>query len=143
MSVKNVFGYGDYMLREEGFCNVVENGATVGFQLHMRLANYRGYLLSQIEDIRISVDGDAVPREAIRFSIGGKTYTLDEMETVVDNRWEIRQVATVTCLRKGGLAPGVHEVTAEEHIRASYIPVAAVASLTRQLTLGEPCALAA
>ena len=143
MSVKNVFGYGDYMLRDEGFCNVVEDGKTVGFQLHMRLANYRGYLLSQIEDIRISVDGEAVPRDAIRFSIGGKTYTLEQMETVVDNRWELRQVATVTCLKAGGLAPGMHEITAEEHIRASYIPVAAVASLSRQLTLGEPRPLAA
>ena len=37
------------------------------------------YLLSQVEDIRISVDGVPVPRADIRFSVGGKTYTLDEI----------------------------------------------------------------
>ena len=135
MAAGNVFGYGSYMLCDDGFRNVEENGRRIGFQLQMRLANYRGYLLSQIEDIRISVDGEAIPRKDIRFAIGGKTYTLDEMEEVVDNRWELRQVATVTCLKPGGLKAGEHEVSAEEHIRASYIPMVAVARLTRTLRL--------
>src|SRR6267143_5306460 len=115
------------MICDEGFCNVEENGKRVGFQLGMRIANYRGYLLSQIEDIRISVDGGAIARSDIRFSIGGRTYTLDQMETVVDNRWELRETAVVTCLKAGGLVPGKHEISAEEHIRASYIPMVAVA----------------
>lgn len=135
MAAGNVFGYGSYMICDEGFRNVDEHGKRIGFQLQMRLANYRGYLLSQIEDIRISVDGEAIPRKDIRFAIGGKSYTLDEMEEVVDNRWELRQVATVTCLKPGGLAGGEHEISAEEHIRASYIPMVAVARLTRTLRL--------
>jgi Domain of unknown function (DUF6379) len=135
MARGNVFGYGTYMICDDGFRNVEANGRPIGFQLQMRIANYRGYLLSQIEDIRISVDGEAIPRQNIRFSVGGKTYTLDEMEEVVDNRWELRQVATVTCLKAGGLAAGEHEISAEEHIRASYIPMTAVARLTKRLTL--------
>lgn len=135
MAMGNVFGYSSYMICDDGFRNVVENGKPVGFQLQMRLANYRGYLLSQIEDIRISVDGEVIPRGNIRFSVGGRTYTLDEMEEVIDNRWELRQVATVTCLKPDGLAPGMHEISAEEHIRASYLPMLAVARLTRKLTL--------
>ncbi len=135
MARGNVFGYETYMICEEGFRNVEEGGRCIGFQLRMRIANYRGYLLSQIEDIRIKVDGELIARKDIRFSIGGKTYTLDEMESVVDNRWELLQVATVTCLKPGGLAPGSHTITAEEHIRASYIPMIAASSLTRTLTL--------
>jgi hypothetical protein len=135
MARGNVFGYETYMIGDKGFKNVVENGKCVGFQLQMRIANYRGYLLSQIEDIRISVDGEAIPRAAIRFSVGGKTYTLDEMETVVDTRWELLQAATVTCLKPGGLAPGPHTIAAEEHIRASYIPMIAASHLTKTLTL--------
>ena len=135
MARGNVFGYETYMIGDEGFRNVEERGKCVGFQLHMRLANYRGYLLSQIEDIRISVDGEAIPRENIRFCVGGKTYTLDEMEDVVDNRWELLQTAIVTCLKPGGLAPGPHTISAEEHIRASYIPMIAASQLTKTLTL--------
>jgi hypothetical protein len=135
MARGNVFGYGTYMISDDGFRNVEEGGKCVGFQLHMRIANYRGYILSQIEDIRISVDGEAIPRKDIRFSLGGKTYTLDEMESVVDDRWELLQTATVTCLKAGGLAPGAHTVSAEEHIRASYIPMIAASQLTKTLTL--------
>jgi hypothetical protein len=135
MARGNVFGYGTYMIQEDGFRNVEENGRCIGFQLRMRLANYRGYILSQIEDIRVNVDGEQIPRENIRFSLGKKSYTLDEMENVVDDRWELLQVATVTCLKPGGLAAGEHTVTAEEHIRASYIPMLAVAQLTKRLVI--------
>jgi|ERR1700756_784927 hypothetical protein len=137
MAQGNVFGYGTYMICDDGFRNVVENGRVIGFQLNMRLANYRGYILSQIEDIRISVDGESIPRDDIRFTIGGRTYTLKQMEEVVDNRWELRQIATVTCLKPGGLKAGEHEVAAEEHIRASYIPMVAVARLTKKVSLGS------
>lgn len=137
MTHGNPFGYDSYMICDDGFRNVAENGKLVGFQLRMRLANYRGYVLSQIEDIRIAVDGQAIPRQDIRFSVSGKTYTLDEMEEVVDDRWELRQVATVRCLKSGGLAPGEHEVSAEEHIRASYLPMTAVARLTKKLMLAR------
>jgi hypothetical protein len=135
MAIGNFFGYGTYMIVEEGFRNVEENGTRIGFQLQMRIANYRGYLLSQIEDIRVSVDGEAIARKDIRFSVGAKTYTLDEMETVVDNRWEWRQIATVTCLKPGGLSLGKHEISCEEHIRASYIPMLAVSQLTKTLSI--------
>jgi hypothetical protein len=135
MAKGNVFGYESYMICEEGFRNIEKDGQTIGFELQMRIANYRGYLLSQIEDIRISVDGEAIPRSNIRFSINGKTYTLEEMETTVDNSWGLTQRATVTCLKTGGLSPGAHEITAEEHIRASYIPMLAVARRTKTLNL--------
>lgn len=137
MARGNIFGYETYMIQDEGFRNVMENGRCIGFQLRMRIANYRGYILSQVEDIRINVDGEWIPRDDIRFRLDGRTYRLDEMESVVDDRWELRQVATITCLKPGGLKPGEHTITAEEHIRASYIPMIAAANLTRTLRLEQ------
>lgn len=135
MARGNFFGYETYMICEDGFGNVQKEGQVIGFQVSLRLANYRGYVLSQIEDITLCVDGEAMARETLRFSVGGKTYTLDEMETTVDNRWELRQTAVLTCLKPGGLAPGRHEVSVEEHVRASYIPMTAIAFATKTLTL--------
>ena len=43
MAMGNVFGYGSYMICDDGFRNVEQNGKPVGFQLQMRLANYRGF----------------------------------------------------------------------------------------------------
>ncbi len=135
MAVGNVFGYDTYMICEEGLKNVEVNGEVVGFQLHMRIANYRGYILSQIENIKITVDGEEIPRKDIRFSLGERTYTLEEMETVYDDRWEIKQIATITCLKQGGLKPGPHEIEAEQHIRASYIPMIAASNSKKTLSI--------
>ena len=135
MARGNVFGYETYMICEEGFANIERHGRVVGFNLNLRIANYRGYLLSQIEDIKVSVDGEPIPREAMRVKFGSKEYTLAQMESVTDDRWELKQVACVTCLKRGGLAPGQHLVAVEEHIRASYLPFVAVAHASKTLTL--------
>ena len=118
MAQSNVFGYDTYMIRDDGFRNVVQGGRVIGFELQLRLANYRGYILSQVEDIRVSVDGVAIAREAIRFTIEGRTYTLEQMESTVDDRWELRQVATVLCMKEGGLAPGRHGTSFLKELRA-------------------------
>ena len=54
-----------------------------GFAFLGRLPYYRGLGLSMIEDIQVTVDGETIARENIRFSVRGKTYTLDEMEHAV------------------------------------------------------------
>jgi hypothetical protein len=135
MARGNVFGYDTYMICDGTLKNVREGDRTVGFALDLRIANYRGYLLSQVEDVRICVDGRWMDRGQLRFAINGKRYTLDEMETETDNRWSIRDRATLTCLLPGGLSAGRHEVTVEEHIRASYIPVPAIAFSTKTLVV--------
>jgi hypothetical protein len=135
MARGNVFGYETYMICEDGFSNVERHGQVIGFRVNLRIANYRGYVLSQIEDIKVAVDGEPIARDAMRVKFGAKEYTLDEMESVTDDRWELRQVASVTCLKPGGLEPGRHMVMVEEHIRASYIPFTAVAQATKTLTL--------
>jgi hypothetical protein len=131
----NFFGYETYMIVDGSLRNISDNGAATGFAIDLRIANYRGYLLSQIEDVRICVDGEWMPRESLRFAINGREYSLDEMENVTDNRWGWLDTATLTCRKPGGLAPGAHEITVEEHIRPSYIPMTACAWLTRTVEL--------
>jgi hypothetical protein len=135
MARGNVFGYETYMICEKGFSNVESRGQIVGFRLNLRIANYRGYILSQIEDIKVAVDGVPIARPDLRVKFGAREYTLDQMETVTDDRWEWKQVASVTCLKPGGLDPGKHVLEVEEHIRASYLPFVAVAHATKTLTL--------
>jgi hypothetical protein len=135
MARGNVFGYETYMICEDGFLNLESRGQVVGFRVNLRIANYRGYILSQIEDIKVAVDGVPIARADLRVKFGAKEYTLDQMETVTDDRWEWKQVAAVTCLKPGGLTAGKHVVEVEEHIRASYLPFVAVAHATKTLTL--------
>jgi hypothetical protein len=114
--------FDQYMICEESFQNVVENGAVVGFQFGARLPYYRGLGLSMVEDIGIIVDGEAVPREQILFSVRGRTWTLEQMETEMEERWEMGEVARLIVQRPGGLASGEHKIELSEALRISYLP---------------------
>jgi len=105
-----------------------------GFAFQGRLPYYRGLGLSMVEEIEVSVDGEAIPREDIRFSVRGKTYTLDEMETVYDNRWNFGEKATIIALN-GGLTPGKHRIGFATRLRISYLPMVPTTRDSKELSL--------
>ena len=123
------------MICTELFENVVENGETVGFAFFGRLPYYRGLGLSMVEDIQVSVDGEKIERENVRFSVRGKTYTLDEMETVYDDRWNFGEKARIIALKPGGLAPGKHKIEFAVRMRVSYLPFVPTTKDTKELAL--------
>lgn len=114
----------------EGSLQAVEGG----FSFLGRLPYYRGLGLSMIEDIQVTLDGEPVAREDVRFAVRGRTYTLDEMETVYDNRWNFGEQATIIALN-GGLSAGEHTVTFAVRYRVSYLPFVPTTKDTKQLAL--------
>ncbi|MDR1904147.1 MAG: DUF6379 domain-containing protein [Treponema sp.] len=109
-----------------GFKNVEENGKISGFSFDMKIQYYRGCSLSIIRNIEVIVDDKQYPRESIRFTVNGETFTLDEMKTVISNRWRFGQYATVTVLMDGGLAGGMHHIKCIQTIAPSYMPMISV-----------------
>ncbi|GGY13249.1 hypothetical protein GJV26_00430 [Massilia dura] len=101
-----------------------------GWRLGARLPYYRGQILSAVEDVALTVDGDKVPREHVRFTVRGRTFTLEQLETEYVERWEFGEVAEISVLQPGGLAPGSHRVTAAVQLRISYLPWSPVTSCT-------------
>ncbi len=93
-----------------------------GFAFLGRLPYYRGLGLSMVEDIQVTIDGEKIAREDVRFSVRGKTYTLDQMETVYDDRWNFGEKALITALKAGGLEPGQHKLEFAVRNRVSYLP---------------------
>ena len=95
----------------EGTCkNFEEAGNTIGYELQTHITYYRGIPLSMVNDIQVAVDGAAAAREDIRCSVDGGEYwfTLDEMKTVVEHKWEYGEPMTVRVMRAGGLSRGTH-----------------------------------
>jgi hypothetical protein len=123
------------MICTELFENVEENGQVTGFAFLGRLPYYRGLGLSMIEDILVSVDGEKIAREDVRFSVRGKTYTLDEMETVYDDRWNFGEKARIIGLKPGGLAPGKHRIEFAVRMRVSYLPFVPTTKDSKELAL--------
>ncbi len=88
-----------------------------------------------VEDIEVRVDGETVAREDIRFSVRGKTYTLNEMESVYDDRWNFGEKAKIIALKPGGLLPGKHRVEFATRLRISYLPMIPTTRDTKELAL--------
>lgn len=129
--------FDQYMICTDGFRNTSEGGQVTGFEFGARLPYYRGLGLSMVEDIAITVDGNAIAREDIRFSVRGKNWTLAELESEGEERWEMGEVATLKVLREGGLSRGSHTVELAERLRISYLPFSPVTRDSKQLTLSE------
>lgn len=112
------------VLKKDSFRNVTEDGKTTGFEVQTNITYYRGIPLSMINNIRIYVDGEEVPREDIRFSVDKEDwFTLDELATVSSYKWEYNVAATVRVLKENGLSKGKHEIKLNVVTRTAYIPI--------------------
>lgn len=96
--------------------------AMEGFAVLARLPYYRGLGLSMVEDVAVTVDGERIPREDIRFSVRGRTWSLDEMENEYGDRWNFGEKARILASKPGGLDSGEHEVEVGVRMRISYLP---------------------
>lgn len=96
--------------------------APTGFAFTTRLGYYRGLGLSMVEDLKVSIDGEALPREAVTFDEGAGPLTLDEMETAFDRRWAFGAPATITVAHPGGFPKGEHRLALQQRLRISYMP---------------------
>src|SRR5689334_2260576 len=94
------------LIQTRGFANVVYDGRVTGFRLLLRMPNYRGAWGSLIDGAEITVDGRAFPREATRWTLGGRTYSLDELQRSTGVHWDLDAPATVTVPLAGGLSAG-------------------------------------
>lgn len=126
-----------YAFTPGSFRQVTQDGEVVGFEMDTRIPYYRGIPLSMVDEVRVLVDGEAVPSQDIRFTAdaGAHWFTLEEMWTVASMRWEYRNEATVRVLRQGGLPAGEHEITLYIRVRVAYIPMPIGGEMTRTVTV--------
>jgi Domain of unknown function (DUF6379) len=108
---------------------------TEGFAVLARLPYYRGLGLSMVEDIGVTVDGEKVPRENVRFSVRGRTWTLDAMETEYGDRWNFGEKARILVMKPGGLSDGEHEIEVAVRMRISYLPMVPTTRDRKRMTL--------
>ncbi|MBN9143344.1 MULTISPECIES: C-glycoside deglycosidase beta subunit domain-containing protein [unclassified Novosphingobium] len=111
-----------YIIDPATVANTGPADAPTGFSFTTKLGYYRGLGLSMIEDLKVSIDGEALPREAITFDEGEGPLTLDEMETAFDRRWPFGAPATITVALPGGFPAGEHKLSLQQRLRISYMP---------------------
>jgi hypothetical protein len=109
-------------IQTHGFRNVTTDGRITGFQIRIRIPYYRGVWASLLEGADVIVDGEEFSRDMIHWTLGGKTFTLPELEATSEVRWPFDEPAVLTVPKDGGLAVGVHDIHVQLAFRASYMP---------------------
>src|ERR1035438_2605746 len=79
------------IIQENGFRNVRKNGQIAGFQVGYRSCYYRSVWLSMSLGFDVTVDGEKFSRDQITVTVGGKTYTQEEMKKIGDVQWSIAE----------------------------------------------------
>ena len=77
-----------------------------GYEVDLHLAWYRSLPLSCVEDINISIAGNAAGRDDIRVVVGERKLTLDELADCVDDEWFVQDALTVAIPDSSPLASG-------------------------------------
>ena len=110
------------VVQQRGFHNVYRNGQVVGFQAGCRSTYYRGVWLSMLTGFEVTVDGEKFSGAQVKVTVGGKTYTQEEMKKIGNVQWPNYEAALLTVAKPGGLKPGFHQIAIAWGHRTSYIP---------------------
>jgi hypothetical protein len=92
-----------------------------GFSFDLRMPWYRALPLSCLEGLEVRIDGEAVPSEQLRLSLGDKTYALSDLPPLYDEWWYVADPADVHAPRPGGLPAGEHKLDVTIALRIPYI----------------------
>jgi Domain of unknown function (DUF6379) len=113
--------FDNYLIREDSLRNVVKNGETVGFQLAVKIANYRGVFLSLHTGYHLVIDGIAYPRSVQSFEVNGQPpRSFDQIKSAVWEHWNFPDEAVLHVKAPGGLSAGSHEIKFQQCVIAAY-----------------------
>lgn len=113
--------FDNLLIRPDSLRNETRDGEIIGFQLAVKIANYRGVYLSTHCGYFIEVDGVSYPVSAQIFEINGKPpRSFEEIKTAVWEHWDYPDEAILHVDAPGGLAPGEHTVRFQQCVIAAY-----------------------
>lgn len=113
--------FDSFLIREDSLENTVENGKITGFKFAVRIADYRGCILSLHNGYYIECDGVVYPREKQRFEINGKEpRSFEELKKCIWEHWNYDDEGYVWVEKEGGLSAGKHVIGLQQSILAQY-----------------------
>ena len=113
--------FDSFLIREDSLENTIENGKVTGFKFAVRIADYRGCILSLHNGYYIECDGVVYPREKQRFEINGKEpRSFEELKKCIWEHWNYDDEGYVWVEKEGGLSAGKHVIGLQQSILAQY-----------------------
>lgn len=128
--------FGNSILCEQGFKNVLKDGEKVGFQVRVRISYYRGIALSILDGYDIEVDGEKFGNDVISFSLDNKEFIpCTELGNYTEKRWEYGDKAYLHVKKPGGLKRGLHHVKVTQKIAVPYLPFSTAFFQEKDMTI--------
>lgn len=125
-----------YAFLEDSYRDIMDQGQVKGFEFKTKITYYRGIPLSMIAGIDILVDHEPVDQSKIHFSPDGeKWFTIEQMRTETNEKWEFGSPATVFVEFPGGLPKGEHAITVRTTITVAYSPMNFMGERTRTISI--------
>ena len=76
--------FDSFLIRQDSLENVEQEGVVIGFRFGVRIADYRGCILSLHNGYYVEVDGKTYPRSLQKFEINGvPPRTFEELKHCV------------------------------------------------------------
>ena len=111
------------IIKKDSFRHMYINGQKNGFSFDVQLAYYRGHYLSTIETLEVYLDGELIPQETVTFELKGKELPVYKLKYAVTEFWSQVEPASIHVIKKGGVAPGEHELELKLMIRIPYMQI--------------------
>ncbi|MCC6263111.1 MAG: hypothetical protein IT169_06000 [Bryobacterales bacterium] len=106
-----------------GFHNLKDkDGKIWGFQFAVIETGDKGNWLSQCRFGDAIVDGVRYPKNSLIWNINDTDHTREEMFDLVDEYWQLYDVAYVKVPKPGGLAEGYHDIEIEIGYVTNFLP---------------------
>lgn len=98
--------FDSFLIRQDSLENVEQEGVVIGFRFGVRIADYRGCILSLHNGYYVEVDGKTYPRSLQKFEINGvPPRTFEELKHCVWEHWDYDDEAMLYIEKPGGLGP--------------------------------------
>lgn len=123
-----------YML-VEGTLKALKDPDATGFSVGIRFPHHCGIWLSIVEQILLTVDGEAVSVDRLTLSLNDKKYRVGSLQEEREDRWAFGEIATLTVHTDEPLPPGEHTLSAEIALRVSFLAWPLTGKDTKRMAL--------
>jgi hypothetical protein len=89
--------------------------------VEVRLPWYRALPASCVADVELRIDGQAAPKDSVRWRMNGRDFRLDELEAQVDEWWFTTDSAVVSGDLTVSDEHQLHDVEVDLHLYIPYI----------------------
>lgn len=111
-----------YIIVKDSEKNIIQEDGVQAFQFQIRIPYYEGVPFSQIDFIKVSIDGEEVEQKNLRIvAKTGEIFTLQEATTALNFFWEYGEGLRIRVMQ-GGLPVGEHKLEVNVNIRVIYAP---------------------